>query len=237
MNAAAHSSKSGMFARRWLRYHPEPEGAAGEDRERRLDCGIRHRPGRRRWTREESDAQRSVDSTPLLGGHVGGEFDGMTAPTQLVEFTLDDARHALALFGVDAVVAATAVTQLPGAPPGVCGVIDVRGRIVPVYDLRARFALPARPLRTDDQFIIARAGGRQVALLVDSVNGVITCPPQAHTALATLIPGCDAIAGVVKAPDGLTLIHDLEAFLSATEQDTLAVALADTAAPVHDGHP
>jgi len=143
----------------------------------------------------------------------------------LVLFSLDDQRYALDLGRVQRVVRVVAVTPLPKAPPIVLGLVDCGGEVIPVVNLRKRFNHPPRDARLSDQLIIATTGRRTVALLVDSVHGVAA-------AMGTLLPGLCLIAGAVKRPDGLILIHDLERLLSLEEDQAIDRALdADSAAP------
>src|SRR5262245_6063358 len=65
------------------------------------------------------------------------------------------------------VVRAVAVTPLPKAPAIVEGVMNVRGKVVPVINVRARLGLSAREIAPSDHFVIARVAGREVALHVD----------------------------------------------------------------------
>lgn len=145
-------------------------------------------------------------------------------PLQLLVFTLQAQRHAVPLAGVVRVLAAAAVTPLPGAPDTVLGAIDVGGCIVPVYSLRRRFGLPERPLEPADQFLLVRTPQRVLVLVVDEVHGIATSDQPAVDA-ATVVPGLQAAAGVVRLDDGLLLIHDLERLLSPSEQQVLAAAL------------
>ncbi len=81
----------------------------------------------------------------------------MSLSDQYVVFGLDEHSFALRLSAVVRVVRAVEVTPLPRAPEIVLGVINVQGRITPVFDVRKRFRLPAREISLSDQFIIARA--------------------------------------------------------------------------------
>jgi purine-binding chemotaxis protein CheW len=103
--------------------------------------------------------------------------------------------------------------------------VNVRGRVLPVLDVRARFRLPTKALELSDHFIVAAAGARGVILRVDRathlalVDEATVQPPQ------TLGPSATYVAGVVKLDDGLVLIHDLATFLSAAEAASLDEAL------------
>jgi purine-binding chemotaxis protein CheW len=144
---------------------------------------------------------------------------------QLCLFTLDERRYALTLSCVERVVFVVDITPLPKAPPVVFGVINVKGNIVPVYDPRRRFRLPQRAINLTDQLMIARTARQTVALLVDSVDGVIEIAEEDIAAASGIFPDIEYVQGVVRLQDGLVLIHDLEQFLSAEEERTLDEAL------------
>ena len=153
----------------------------------------------------------------------------------LLLFRLDDIRGALPLAQLQETVRAVAITPLAGAPGVVEGVIDVRGTVVPVLDLRARFRLPARPVIPADHLIIAHAGDRTVALRVDEAQDVVTLADETVTPAGPDDPALAHLAGVARLPDGLVLVHDLQAFLTQGEEQALAAALH--ARPAGDGAP
>jgi purine-binding chemotaxis protein CheW len=148
----------------------------------------------------------------------------------LLLFTLDSHRFALPLDRVHEIVHAVEITPLAGAPGVVEGVVDVRGAVVPVLDVRARFRLPARPVRLSDHLVLAEGAGRLVALRVDRAVGMEEVPPEAMTMPGANDPAMAHLAGVVTLDDGMVLVHDLDAFLSQAEADALARALATEAA-------
>jgi purine-binding chemotaxis protein CheW len=143
-----------------------------------------------------------------------------------VVFVLDDLRFAIEAAAVQEVVRAVEVMPFPGAPAIVLGVIDVRGAIVPVLDLKRRFGLPARELGVDDHLVLARAPPRIVALWVDHVVGLTTIAPGDLLPVEDAVASRGYIAGAVRHPDGLILIHDISTFLSAAESMQLEQALA-----------
>jgi len=145
-------------------------------------------------------------------------------------FSLDAGRYALPLAAVDRIVRAVEVTHLPTAPPIVRGAIDVQGRVLPVFDLRRRFGLPERDIDPADQFVIARSANRTVVLVVDTAQGVVQSPLSDTTSAASIASGLEHIRGVIRLPDGLVLIQDLDLFLSAAESRALDEALERGAA-------
>jgi purine-binding chemotaxis protein CheW len=122
-------------------------------------------------------------------------------------------------------VRAVAITPLPAAPAVIEGVVNVRGRVLPVLDVRARFHLPARSLDPSDQFIVASAGPRGVILRVDRATHLALVDEASVQPPETLGPSAAYVAGVAKLDGGLVLIHDLATFLSAAEAASLDEAL------------
>jgi len=143
----------------------------------------------------------------------------------LLAFTLDDWRCALELSAVERVYRAVAVTPLPDAPDIVLGVVNVRGVVLPVVDIRRRFRLPEKNLTPDDRLIIAHSTGRLVALVVDDVTGVIECAEKDITSASAIVPSMEYVEGVARLKDGMILIHDLARFLSLEEKAVLEQAL------------
>ena len=145
--------------------------------------------------------------------------------SRVVVFTLDDRRYGIALSAVERVVRMVDVTPLPQAPAIVLGVVNLRGRVIPVLDLRRRFRLPERSIALADQLVIARTARRAVALAVDAATGVIEYAERQAVAARDIVPGVDYTEGVVKLADGLLLIHDLDKFLSLEEETALDRAI------------
>jgi purine-binding chemotaxis protein CheW len=137
-----------------------------------------------------------------------------------VLFRVDSRRCALDARSVEEVLAAVAVRPLPGQPRYVAGVIDLRGTIVPVLDLRVRFGGTARPMELDDRLIVTRAHGRRLAIWVDSVDDFIPAG-SAFVAAGGLVTGDVSLAGVASTPDGLTTIHNVAAFVAQCEADAV----------------
>ena len=144
---------------------------------------------------------------------------------QLVVFKLDEQRYALPLDSVKHVVNMVEITHLPKAPEIVRGIIDVHGEIVPVVDIRRRFAISEKEAGLDDRLLIARTLSRNVAIVVDDVTGLIDASGLKLIEAEKIVPGIEHVAGVVKLEDGMVLIHDIDKFLSLDEEKELAAAL------------
>ena len=147
---------------------------------------------------------------------------------RLLLFIIDDVQYAVRSEAVAEIIRAVAVTPLPNAPPVIEGIIDVRGRIAPVFDLRLRFGRPSRPVAARDHFILVRATTRLAALHVDRVLDLIDIDDSSIDPIGSQVSSAH-VAGVALLPDGMAFIHDVDTFLSAAEAETLDAALEASA--------
>jgi purine-binding chemotaxis protein CheW len=135
-----------------------------------------------------------------------------------VVFRLEDRLFALPLEVTARAVRAVEITPLAIGLPGVPGVIDVHGEIMPVVDLRERFGLPPRALRPSAQFLLISSARGPVALWVDAVDGVATWTEDDFVAAEPLFPGSRQLRGIARGADGLVLVHDLDALLAPVDE-------------------
>jgi purine-binding chemotaxis protein CheW len=122
------------------------------------------------------------------------------------------------------------IAPLPGAPAIIEGIVNVRGTIVPVFDLRARLGLPARAIDPGQHLVILASGTRTSAVRVDVVEDFVSIA-DADIAVSledSGIGGARArhVDGIAATADGTTIIYDLAAFLSQSETEKLDDALA-----------
>ena len=129
---------------------------------------------------------------------------------------------------VERVTRIVAVTALPDAPDIVTGVVNVSGEVIAVVDIRKRFRLPDRATELSDHLIVARTSRRAVALVADTVTGVVECDEGDVVSAEAIVPGMEYIEGVARLKDGMLLIHDLESLLSLEEDRVLHDALGNT---------
>jgi purine-binding chemotaxis protein CheW len=148
-----------------------------------------------------------------------------TVSDQFVIFTLDEQSFALPLRSVVKVIQAIEVRYLPKAPDIIAGIINIKGLILPVADIRKRFGLAVHEIGPDDQIIIADTGKRKIAITVDNVNSVRNLTPDQLFAGKDTLPFAEHLSGVAKVDDGLVLIYDLDNFLSLDEQMILDKAM------------
>ena len=100
------------------------------------------------------------------------------------------------------------LTPVPEAPAFMAGMINVQGELLGVVNMRRRLQLRYREPSINDQLIIATAGGRTVALIADSVVGVIEESEEGMTAAGSVAPGVEVVDGMLKTEEGIVLLHD-----------------------------
>lgn len=149
----------------------------------------------------------------------------------ILVFALGEAKFGLLAQIVREITRATALTALPKAPVIMEGVVNFRGTVVPVLDIRQRFRLPSVPLHPDQHFIVAQAGPRLVALRVDRTTDVVEVDERTIVSASGSVPGAEYVGGIAKLPDGLLVIHDLEQFLSPDEAGQVDTATAQASRP------
>lgn len=144
---------------------------------------------------------------------------------QLLLFDLAGQRYAIPLAAVREVLRAVSIAPLPSAPAIVEGVVNLRGRPVPVLDLRRRLGIAARALDPSEHFIIAEIDGRLVAFRVDRADRVAGMDAGVVATADSIGPGVRHIAHVAGDASGVVFIHDPAAFLSSAESVALNDAL------------
>lgn len=148
------------------------------------------------------------------------------AENHYLVFFLDDQRYSLHLPGVESVARMVYITPLPGAPEIVLGVVNLRGKVVPIVNIRQRFDLPKREILLTDWLIFAHTTTRLVGLAVNSVMGVAECLEQCVVPIDEFFPPLQYLRGVIKFQDGLILIQNLGELLSLEEEKSLDLALS-----------
>lgn len=140
---------------------------------------------------------------------------------QLVAFNLDGQAYAVRLASTRRVLRAVEATPLPNSPEVVLGVFDMGGVILPVLNMRRRLGLAEAAINLSDQFLVADTATRTVALLVNSVTGIVEKTDEEITKAAEIVPGAQCVEGIIRLPDGLLFIYDLDRFLSQKEEADL----------------
>jgi purine-binding chemotaxis protein CheW len=142
-----------------------------------------------------------------------------------VVFALGEFRFALSMAVVERVVRAVEISPVPGCPPEMLGVINLHGRLVPVYDIRTRFGLTPQEVRVSDHLVIARTADRLVAVLVDAAVDVVSASGTLVTVATEALASLGDVAGVVMQGDVIVPVQELSRCLPAGSWQTTELKL------------
>jgi purine-binding chemotaxis protein CheW len=146
-----------------------------------------------------------------------------------VVFNLSGAEYALPFDSVLQMESYAGATLVPGAPEYVDGIVTVRGKVIPVVDLRARFGLPRAELNLDTRIIVTECEGRVIALRVDTAREVIKLDVEKHQPAPSIVG--ERSSGFVYAVHALgkrlLLLIDLPKLLGEDSHDSKPRALPE----------
>jgi purine-binding chemotaxis protein CheW len=142
------------------------------------------------------------------------------AITQLVVFQLGHELYGADISAVREVSPLQRVTRVPRTPGYVAGVTNLRGRVIPVVDLRLRLGLPAAEATKATRIAVAELEGGQVGMIVDAVLEVLRVPAGAIEPPTQLLSKVDAsnVQGVAKVDGKLIVLLDLDRVLAREER-------------------
>jgi purine-binding chemotaxis protein CheW len=131
---------------------------------------------------------------------------------QLVSFVIGDEEFAVPILAVQEINRMLQITRVPQSPPCVEGVINLRGKIIPVINLRGRFGLDRLDENQDARIIVVEVNDRVLGFTVDSVNEVLRIAADIVDPAPQLASGIDAeyIQGVGKLDDRLLILLSLD---------------------------
>jgi purine-binding chemotaxis protein CheW len=143
---------------------------------------------------------------------------------QLVSFKLRDEEFGVDILQVQEIIRMQEITNVPNAPQFVEGVINLRGRVIPVVDLRKRFSLEAKEHSKATRIVVVKIGQITVGLIVDEVSEVLRIPEDTVEPPPPIVAGIesDYIKGVGKLEDRLLILLDLNKILSQEEEASLS---------------
>ena len=158
----------------------------------------------------------------------------MADTIQVVSFKLGSEEYGVDIAQVQEINRMVAITHVPRAPQFMEGVINLRGQLIPIIDLRTRFGMPRAEHTKNTRIVVTEIGTKRVGMVVDSVSEVLRLPVDQIEAAPDMITGVDTeyIRGVGKIEDRLIVLLDLARIISGAEKreleasDAAAVAAA-----------
>ncbi|MGH7457897.1 MAG: chemotaxis protein CheW [Longimicrobiaceae bacterium] len=150
---------------------------------------------------------------------------------QIVTFRVGGQDFGLDVFSVHEILRHQPVTPVPKAPGFVEGVIDVRGTLVPVIDVRRRFEAPEAKVDAETRIVVVPFDGERLGLMVDAVSEVLRLPDSQLSDPPSYVRGIAAefIKGIVRGRGQLIIVLELDRVLSS--QERIALQEADLTPP------
>ena len=138
---------------------------------------------------------------------------------QIISFKIGDEEYGLEILKVKEVIRIKEITRLPKAPDFVRGVINLRGDVIPIIDLRKKFGLPEEMYADNTRVIVVEVEGKLMGIVVDSVSHVIRID-ESQIDKPPLLSGMsrEYIMGVVKLDKRLIVLLNIDRILTTEEK-------------------
>lgn len=142
---------------------------------------------------------------------------------QLVTFRIGEEEFGVDILAVQEIIRLMQITMVPRAPAFIEGVINLRGKVIPVINMRTRFSMPAVTHDANTRIVVMEFGQKIVGFLVDGVSEVLRIPAGTVEDAPPVVAGIGSeyIKGVGKLDDRLLILLDLNNLLSDMNLDTL----------------
>jgi purine-binding chemotaxis protein CheW len=142
---------------------------------------------------------------------------------QVVVFDVASESYAVNIARVHEIIRLQQITVIPGAPACIEGVINLRGKVIPVLDLRKRFSLVAAEHTRASRIVVVEISGQTIGLVVDGVSEVLRIATDRIEPPSPLVTGIDSryLRGIAKIEDRLIVLLDLDQVLTPIEQQQL----------------
>ncbi|HEY3064472.1 MAG TPA: chemotaxis protein CheW [Methylomirabilota bacterium] len=139
--------------------------------------------------------------------------------SQYLTFTMAGEEYGVEILKVQEIKGYSAVTPIPNTPAYVKGVMNLRGTIIPVIDLRAKLAMAQSQYNQFTAIVVLTVGAKTMGLVVDAVSDVLKIPHAEIQAAPDFGAAVDArfISGMAKAGDKLVVLLDIERVLGGEE--------------------
>ncbi|MBW1858488.1 MAG: purine-binding chemotaxis protein CheW [Deltaproteobacteria bacterium] len=147
----------------------------------------------------------------------------MSEMQQYVIFSINEQVYGVEILKIKEVVSYQKITPLPNMKEFIKGIINLRGVILPVFDLRDKFKLPKTTYTPFHSIIVMEISGRMMGVIVDDISDVVELLPEEVQAASSLPPGVhvDYIQGIGKKDRGLIVLLDVDRLLSPEELEIL----------------
>ncbi len=153
---------------------------------------------------------------------------------QLVVFDLAEQHYGVEISSVREIIRFQEITSVPDSPQSVEGIINLRGGVIPVVDLRKRFGLVVTAATAQSRIVVMEIDGADVGVVVDAVAEVLRIPANSIEATSSVVTTAESfyISGIAKIEDQLLILLDLDRALSSDALEQLSQHGSSTVAGV-----
>jgi purine-binding chemotaxis protein CheW len=161
-----------------------------------------------------------------LDDDIKNQLSGRTV--QVISFSLGREEYGVDIAQVQEINRMVTITRVPRAPQFMEGVINLRGQLIPIIDLRARFGMDRAERTKNTRIVVTEIGSKRLGMVVDSVSEVLRIPVEQIEDAPDLVAGVDTeyIRGVGKLDDRLIIMLDLARVISSAEKAELQKLVA-----------
>jgi purine-binding chemotaxis protein CheW len=154
-----------------------------------------------------------MEQLDTLNSRVSFAADG----SQYLTFSLGQEEYGVEILKVQEIKGYSAITPIPNTPPYVKGVMNLRGAIIPVVDLRWKLGMPAAEYGPFTVIVVVKVGSKTIGLVVDAVSDVLNIPAADLQPAPDFGAQVDAtfISGMARAGEKLVVLLDLDRVLGA----------------------
>ncbi len=163
----------------------------------------------------------SFDSSSRSGRVENQQFSGEVV--QVVSFRLGHEEYGVDIAQVQEIIRMVAITHVPRAPRFMEGVINLRGQLIPIIDLRTRFSMSRQEHTKSTRIVVTEIGSKRVGMVVDAVSEVLNIPIENVEDAPEMVAGVgtEYIQGVGKVGERLIILLDLTMVISGEEKQQL----------------
>jgi len=153
-----------------------------------------------------------------LDDNIKTQLSGKTL--QAVTFALGSEEYGVDIAQVQEINRMVTITHVPRAPQFMEGVINLRGQLIPIIDLRTRFGMERSERTKNTRIVVTEIGSKRIGMVVDSVSEVLRIPVEQIEDAPDLVAGVETeyIRGVGKMGDRLIIMLDLGRVISGSEK-------------------
>lgn len=154
---------------------------------------------------------------------MANEKKDITEEIKIIVFKLKDEEYGVDVKQVKSIERMEKITRVPNTPPYVMGVINLRGIVIPIIDLRNRFGFEQDDYNEHTRIIIVKVEDIEVGLIVDAANDVLDIPTNLIEPAPKVVGGVESvyIYGVAKISDRLLILLNLDKVLNPNEIEEL----------------